>query len=511
MNINEFISEFKNHPVLFVGTGLSLRYLKHSYTWDGLLEHISYELTENDEYYLNLKSKHSDNDSFRYDEIASELEKEFNKMLEKERNGKFKDINDLFFENMKKGKNISRFKLYIAALFKNICINEDKTDELNALKKVRKNTGSIITTNYDQLIELIFEFSPLIGNDILLSNPYGSVYKIHGCVTQPEKIIITKDDYDNFSRKYELIRAQLLLLFIHNPIIFIGYKINDDNIRDILKTIFEYVPHNSELGEKIKSNFLLVEYEKGSTSKEVYEHDISLSNNTLIRINKIKTDDFLSIYEAISSLQLPVSAMDVRRVQNVVKEIYDGGSIQVNITEDIDQLKNSDKVLAIGTLKTINIVFQNSSEMMSNYFNIIEEENKQLLAIIDKLRIQCNQYFPIFAFSQINPNIKKIDSLKENQIAKIKNLIRKNSNLKINYKSIDEIEKDNSISDSNKNNTICNCTLRGTIKLRDIKSYLEGLSKEQKNDTSYRRLLCIYDFMKYAPEEVINNTLRLDE
>ena len=106
---------------------------------------------------------------------------------------------------------------------------------------------------------------------------------------------------------------------------------------------------------------------------------------------------------------------------------------------------------------------------------------------------------------------KKIDSLKENQIAKIKNLIRKNSNLKINYKSIDEIEKDNSISDSNKNNTICNCTLRGTIKLSDIKSYLEGLSKEQKNDTSYRRLLCIYDFMKYAPEEVINNTLRLDE
>ena len=46
----EFISEFKNHPVLFVGTGLSLRYLKHSYTWDGLLEHISYELTGNDEY-----------------------------------------------------------------------------------------------------------------------------------------------------------------------------------------------------------------------------------------------------------------------------------------------------------------------------------------------------------------------------------------------------------------------------------------------------------------------------
>ena len=93
----------------------------------------------------------------------------------------------------------------------------------------------------------------------------------------------------------------------------------------------------------------------------------------------------------------------------------------------------------------------------------------------------------------------------------MKNLIRTNSNLKINYTSIDEIEQDNSISDSNKNNTICNCALRGTINLSDIKSHLEGLSKEQKNDTSYRRLLCIYDFMKYAPKEIIDDTLKSDE
>lgn len=28
MNINDFISNYRNHPVLFVGTGISLRYLK---------------------------------------------------------------------------------------------------------------------------------------------------------------------------------------------------------------------------------------------------------------------------------------------------------------------------------------------------------------------------------------------------------------------------------------------------------------------------------------------------
>jgi len=117
-------------------------------------------------------------------------------------------------------------------------------EEIAELKKIRKNIGSVITTNYDKFIEEIFEFNPLIGNNILLSNPYGSVYKIHGCVSDINKIIITSEDYENFLKKYELIRAQLLSLFIHNPIIFIGYNLADENIKNILKTIFTYIEPN---------------------------------------------------------------------------------------------------------------------------------------------------------------------------------------------------------------------------------------------------------------------------
>ncbi|HFO2892784.1 TPA: SIR2 family protein, partial [Escherichia coli] len=147
--------------------------------------------------------------------------------------------------------------------------------------------GSIITTNYDQLVENIFEFNPLIGNSILLSNPYGSVYKIHGCVSDPNNIIITGEDYANFDNKYELIRAQLLSIFIHNPIIFIGYSISDKNIKYLLKTIFSYVDLNTELAKRIKDNFLLVEYEKDSMSTEITEHDIDIEGMSIIRINKI--------------------------------------------------------------------------------------------------------------------------------------------------------------------------------------------------------------------------------
>ncbi|MBP2660129.1 MAG: hypothetical protein H6Q69_3161 [Firmicutes bacterium] len=66
---------------------------------------------------------------------------------------------------------------------------------------------------------IVIKFNLLIGNNILLTNPYGSLYKIHGCITEPIKTIITEEDYEQFEEKYELIRAQLLSLFIHNPII----------------------------------------------------------------------------------------------------------------------------------------------------------------------------------------------------------------------------------------------------------------------------------------------------
>lgn len=142
-------------------------------------------------------------------------------------------------------------------------------EEIKTLKTIRKNISSVITTNYDNLVEQVFQFDPLVGNNILLSNPYGAVYKIHGSIENPSSIIITAGDYRNFDTKYELIRAQLLSLFMHNPIIFIGYSLTDENIKKLLHTIFSYVNADSETAEKIRNNFLIIERDHGSENTEV--------------------------------------------------------------------------------------------------------------------------------------------------------------------------------------------------------------------------------------------------
>lgn len=432
-----------------------------------------------------------------FDKVASYLEQDFNNHLEKNRNGKFKHINDMFYEHMRQGVNISRFKLYIAELLKDVTFKKAVSSEVSELRKVRKNIGSIITTNYDCMIENIFSFNPLIGNDILLSNPYGSVYKIHGCVSAPDKIIITEKDYCAFNEKYELIRAQLLSLFIHNPIIFIGYNIGDKNIKDILKTIFSYVDYNSEVAKKIRDNFLLVEHEKDSDSVEVFEHDIDIEGFPTIRINKLKTDNFTALYQALANLVLPISAMDIRKVQAVVREIYSGGSIKVSITEDLDNLKNSDKVLVVGSKNTIKYEFQTIPEMMANYFQIIEESNEQLLTLINKQHIQNSQYFPVYAFATICKEIDNIDLLKQQQKDKIESLIKNVPySCKGTHRTPQSVIEDLTISQTYKTLEIIYAIMEGNMDLVSVEEYLRNF--EDKRTTEYRRILCAYDYKKYG-------------
>lgn len=62
------------------------------------------------------------------------LEEDFNQYLKENRHGKFEYINDIFYENMKQGIKISRFKLYLADLLK-IKIKESVQQETHGTEE----------------------------------------------------------------------------------------------------------------------------------------------------------------------------------------------------------------------------------------------------------------------------------------------------------------------------------------------------------------------------------------
>src|SRR5690606_35781353 len=80
MDIFDFVGSYKNHPVLFIGSGFSLRYLNNSYNWPDLLEKISVDLTGSDEFYLDLRQANFDDqkDQCNLMQLATTLERKFN-------------------------------------------------------------------------------------------------------------------------------------------------------------------------------------------------------------------------------------------------------------------------------------------------------------------------------------------------------------------------------------------------------------------------------------------------
>lgn len=81
MDIKDFISNYHTHPVLFIGTGMSMRYLQKSYSWKSLLEQISVDLTGNDEQYLNIDSRFKGDWSYMAYETGKVLISSLNKIV----------------------------------------------------------------------------------------------------------------------------------------------------------------------------------------------------------------------------------------------------------------------------------------------------------------------------------------------------------------------------------------------------------------------------------------------
>ncbi len=190
--------------------------------------------------------------------------------------------------------------------------------------------------------------------------------------------------------------------------------------------------------------------------------------------------------------------MDIRKVQKVWNEIKSGGDIEVKITEDLDQLKNGQMVLAVGSHKRVKYEFQTKPEMMQDYFKIVEEQNKQLIILLNKQKIQSSQFFPIFAFSQICPELDNIQLYKEQQKRKLLDHFERtfSNNCRNTNGSIAEILSDKSLSLSKKDDCIFHSHYENNISDEEVRIFL--LTFEDKNSTAYRRLLCLYDYKHNA-------------
>lgn len=493
-------------PFLFVGSGISRRYLK-SPNWDGLLE----KFAPRDLSYYKTSSNGN------YQKTGSMIADDFHEIWYENNNYKSsrEEVKNQF--NQKHHP----FKYEVARFFQNTDIDFNTLDkryqiEINALKTAK--ISGIITTNYDLFIETIFEnkFKKYIGQeDMLFTKSYeiGELYKIHGCCSDFDSIVITEQDYINFEEKNKFLTSKLLSFFVEYPIIFLGYSFNDDNIKSILKNIVMSIGEKNI--NKLKDRLFFIEW--STTSENITEKIISFDGINL-PFTHISTDNYKEVYECLSELKQTIPAYVIRQIKNNIYNIVQTAEPTNNVMvrcNDIDNIENLQVVIGVGVIDEISAKGYGCLEAYDMFENLLKQNLSGLSAermvfgvLPNILNNGTTKYVPIFQYlkefgiTKDNYNRytlhKKIASL---IIFKDKDFIFKDKDFKVKrkYDFIDDKNDKNIIEDiidnfSKQKIKEINLVSFSTI-LEKYFYVLQSSNSIQAND--FKVLCCLYDRLKY--------------
>ena len=369
--LEQRIASFQQLPYLFVGTGFSMRY-SHAPSWNELLfntwrvinpekKERSYEkLKQRIERKIAIEHPGMTEEEQKYyvnPVLATAIEQEFNERYYSEEGF------DMIVFNEEENNHIinnryNPFKFLVARQMSHMQLDNGLTEykEVQSLIRNQNKFAGIITTNYDGVLENVFkDFSVLIGQDsLLLANSLNifEIYKIHGCCSKPDSIVLTEKDYEDFDKKLKYLSAKLLTIFVEHPIIFIGYGLGDVNIRNIFCEIAECL--TAEQLEKIKNNFIFISPTFGK--EEAYNKNTLTWGRHSIMINEFILENYEIVYQALSKIRSSMPIKLARKLQDMVCRFVYSTEEQNNILiEDINSpdIENEKAAVYFGRADTV--------------------------------------------------------------------------------------------------------------------------------------------------------------
>ncbi|WP_415302102.1 SIR2 family protein [Alcaligenes sp. SJTW-7] len=328
-DIAETLQRLQCQPILFIGSGFSLRYANGP-NWEDLLTLLANECPKIERDFAYFKQKYGGDLTKVGSHFAEEY---FEWAWSKEGRKKFPD--NLFQASIPRNAYI---KHKAAKILESLQINEKNPAlraELTSLRKLGPH--AVITTNYDSLLESIFpQYEVVVGQSVFRHSSLvvGEIFKIHGSVTKPESIIITSEDYDSFNADKKYLSAKLLTYFAEHPLLFIGYSATDQNIKNILYDMSRMFSHTSGL----IPNMYILQWDGSITksSMPAKEYVLDVGENINVRIKSISADSFEWIYEAFGAggtmerVDLKALRSLAHRMHNLIRTDIPTKNIQVN-------------------------------------------------------------------------------------------------------------------------------------------------------------------------------------
>jgi hypothetical protein len=116
----------------------------------------------------------------------------------------------------------------------------------------------IVTTNFDTLLDQVARGYEIIREDRDLLTGLSPHYllKLHGDIRHPEKMVFKEDDYLHYSQTHRLMETFLKSLLIDHVFLFVGYSLNDYNLKTFVSWI-DYIAEEMRVKREMHRNYFL--------------------------------------------------------------------------------------------------------------------------------------------------------------------------------------------------------------------------------------------------------------
>lgn len=509
----DHISKFSTSPFLFIGSGFSRRYLGLP-TWELLLIEICDELKLPKPY--NFYKSNADS---QLPKVASLIGAEFNEIW----------WSSSEFENSRKNfESLAETKYsplkYEVAQKIGSRLHLEKNDlldkEIKLLKKI--NIDGIITTNWDELLEQLFpDFNKFIGQEeLIFSELYsiGEIYKIHGCSSKPNSLVLTEEDYHAFEERNEYLAAKLLTIFIENPIIFIGYSLDDKNVQSILKSIIKCLTKDKI--EKLKDRLIFCQWNPDAAEPTIIDSTILISD-TVIPLKLITLSDYIDVFTVLANNKRKLPIKILRQMKGMVYDFVKSNSSKskIYVTDNLDDIENihdAEFVYGVGLKERFAEVGIKGIELKDVLADVIIPRNWESKKIATLCLPYLNgKYIPFFKhlsaagilsnegkidenidISEFSPEfIKKVNEVNMETFYPTGSYVKKKGEINKSFSSFKEL-----VTTGNHLHILMYTPLLNEekIELVDLLNYLQqniALLNDSKLGTHFRKLICLYDYL----------------
>lgn len=506
-------------PFLFIGSGISIRYCSIP-TWMNLLRGFVENNAKSFKYAFGYYSSKCSNDPLK---IASRLAEEFHEYWWQA---------EEFEESRTTHANIAglnteiAFKIEISKFVESQKVIRAGLESEVAFMSQAVISG-ILTTNWDDFLQDVFsEFQAEIGQKEAIfadNKSIGELYKIHGCTSKPESLVLTSRDYEQFIDNNHYLNAKLLTLFVDYPIVFMGYSLSDPNIELILRNLISCLDKDLLHVEKLQNRIFFVEWQ-AEPCESTIESATYTSESISIPLTKIKVHDYNEVWKVLSELPRTLPIRTLRQLQKMVFEFVTTSEptkkILVHGIEELDTIEDLEVVVGFGNISKLQdkgIVGLNSSDLMRDIlFHDLEEANyPEIVEKLLPLVIKQNVFVPFFKYQKATDNLNEDNSVKNysgnnftlnksNSISiedyRVKSGRSRVTKLVAKYHTLGELLKDS---------TAEQALLRipymeeSKIEVGPLREFLkenweEFHDKSHSYSSSYRKCISLLDFLEFA-------------